>query len=259
MPKEKIASNEEFLKKIAFGRELLPKQKNNLELVFNKIKEQLKSFNENLIISYGGSYARNTLIKEVPKLDIIVYWPKESDKDAEIVHKRLGLFLKKSWRKAKPKNLGWEIPFKSDFHIDIIPGVLKDEGNQYASFYNAIIEEEIETSIKLQDDYIKDNNRMELIRLLKIWKYRRGVPLHNFILELLCVKYCKGISRKELEKQLLRVFNYLLKDIEDLKIKDPINKENDLSYLMDEEDLQLTAKFLQEAVESKTWNKVFKK
>jgi len=260
MGKDKISTSEEYLAKLVRDQEPLARQLENLDMLSKRLGQVIKKRIKDEVSLYcGGSKQRNTLVRQNPDLIIGVYWPEESDKTLEEIHELVGKKLRKKWSNTVAKNLGWEVMYKSDFYFSVLPGKIIDLKTQNAIFYWKSAEELIESSLKLQDDFIKENDRGNIIRLLKLWKQNKQVPISTFMLELMCINACKGINRDELEKQASRMFNYIYDNIEKINVYDPINEENLVSAIMDDQAKQETKQAALEALQANNWGKVFKK
>jgi hypothetical protein len=259
MVKEKLTTSEQYLSSLVKSQEPLGRQMENLETLSNRIGQFIKKrLKDDVSLYYGGSKARNTLLRQIPDLNIGIYWPENSDKTLEEIHSLVGKALKKKWGKTTPKNIGWEVMYKTDFFFTVIPGMIINEKTQTTIFYWKSAEELIETSLKFQDEYIKDNDRGNIIRLLKLWKLRKGVPINSFIIELMCINACKGIKRTEIEKQASRMFNYLYENIDRINVYDPANEGNLVSDIMSDEDKASTKQFALLALQANNWGKIFK-
>jgi hypothetical protein len=77
------------------------------------------------------------------------------------------------------KTVCWEIPFQNGFHIDVVPGRAIDESFKEANLYRTDTRTTLKTSIKTHIDTVRSSGRRDAIRLLKLWRERRGVPSRN--------------------------------------------------------------------------------
>ena len=259
MVKEKITTSEQYLENLAKTQEPLERQVENLESLREKLGELIKKrLKEDVILYYGGSKERDTLLRDKPDLNIGIFWPEDTDKSMEELHALVGKTLKKKWSKTRSKNIGWEVPYKQDFSLSVIPGIILDSNTQNTLFYWESAEELIETSLKGQDEYIRENDRGSIVRLLKLWKMRKKVPLNSFILEIMCINACKGINRTQMERQAKRMFNYIYENIDKVNVYDPINEGNLISNVMnDKVKVEIKQAALQ-ALQADNWGKVFK-
>jgi tRNA nucleotidyltransferase (CCA-adding enzyme) len=71
--------NESYLREILDGQDLTENQKRNLRELRDKVEGQLRNGIKGTPKAYyGGSYAKNTMIKASYDLDLVLYWPNYS-------------------------------------------------------------------------------------------------------------------------------------------------------------------------------------
>ncbi len=61
--------------------------------------------------------------------------------------------------------------------------------------------------------HIERYNRRDVIKLLKLWKYRREVPIKTFLLEIMTHLACYDVTKKSFSDQLEVVFEYIANNI----------------------------------------------
>ena len=66
---------------------------------------------------------------------------------------------------------------KTDFHVDVVPGRYVDDSKSDCFIYlNGGKKERLKTNLKMQVDHVKKSGVVPAIRLLKLWRVRRGPP-----------------------------------------------------------------------------------
>ncbi len=251
-------TNDDYLREILDGQELTENQKSNLRGLRDKIEGQLRSGIKGTPKAYyGGSYAKNTMIKASYDLDIVLYWPSDSPYSLRSLYSAAEGVLNRNWRTVKKKKVGLELPFEGDFHIDVIPGKFSSKDENYVYLYNSKTEGKFQTSIYVQVDYIKKSNRQDIIRLMKLWKKRKNVPIKTFILEICVIEGCKGIDRSKLESQLMATFKYIRDNIQTTRMLDPANSNNIISNDLSKETKNRIRNLVVQAIDAKSWNQVF--
>ena len=190
-------------------------------------------------------------------LDIVLYWPSDSPYSLESLYRAAESVLDRNWRTVIKKKVGLEIPFQGDFHIDVIPGKFSSSDENYAYLYNNRTGGRFQTSIYVQVDYVKNSRRQDAIRLMKLWKMRKNVPIKTFIIESCVIERCKGYDRSKLEPQLLAAFRYIRDNIQNTKIVDPANSNNIISEDVTKEQKNRIRKLAIQAIEAQYWNQVF--
>ena len=177
----------------------------------------------------AGSYAKGTMIQASYDLDIVLYWAHDFRYNPRNLYIEVGSVLQSKCRTPKSKKVGWEIPFPGDFHIDVIPGKKILKKPNYAYLYNYDNDNRFQSSVKKHISFVKKARRHDVIRLMKLWKKRKVVPLKTFILEYMVIDACKGISRNNLENQLNAALEFIYDNILSIKIADIANSQNIIS------------------------------
>jgi hypothetical protein len=209
---------------------------------------------------YGGSYGKDTIIREQYDLDVIVYWPKDTTYTIKGIYDGVGQQLRTQWTYVNSKTVAWELPFQEGFHIDVVPGRALDASYREANLYRTDTGTTLKTSLKTHIDTIKDSGRREVVRLMKLWRIRRGVPFKkSFLLELMTINGCSGTSRYDLPAQVMAALSYVRDNIQNAEIKDPANSNNVLSDDLSPSDKWSIRQAAQAAIEARTWDQVFER
>lgn len=165
-------------------------------------------------VYYAGSFGKKTMIREQYDLDIVIYWTNDCGFTLEDIYNGVGNVLRKHWNVVTPKTVAWELPFDGGFHIDVVPGRTLDTTFKYANLYRRDTKSSLQTSIKVHIDKVRNSGRRNAIRLIKLWRKRKSVPLTKTLaLELLTIDGCSGQSTSDLAKQVWATFEYLRDNI----------------------------------------------
>jgi hypothetical protein len=216
-------------------------------------------------IRYGGSKAKNTLIKENYDLDIASYFPHDDTSAGEtlkdiydntekalageynIVRKRTALRLRSK------KDV--------DFHIDVIPGRFTDDDKSDCFLHQEGGDKDrLKTNLDVHIEHIRDSGFVPAIRVLKLWKTRKALDVKQFAFELLIIKLRDG-TNKSLPEQVKHVWTELRDRTEPVSIEDPANPNgNDLSDLLNQtiwSEMSAVAKTTLATLESDGWEAIF--
>jgi hypothetical protein len=132
------------------------------------------------------------------------------------------------------KTVAWELPFDGGFHIDVVPGRALDAQYFEANLHRTDKGTTLKTSLKRHIDTVRGSGRIDVIRLMKLWKVRKGVPFRkSFLLELTTIEGSKGKRTDNLEDQMIGALNYVRANIETCGVGDPANSNNSLSDGLD--------------------------
>lgn len=220
--------------------------------VYDQLKTKRNTVVELIQKEYGsqiyspfdsGSILKKTAIRSHFDYDIIVPFkydtfghPKEM---LEAFHKS----LQRKNLKIRKQNVsvGLDIgiiPGKYDF--DIVPGLEKSKGD-YKNSGELILythrdakPRKIITNIKKQVEYFKKSPdvALNMVKLLKIWKYHKKVYIKSYLLELMAIEAMEN-SPKGLWNQLHTTLEYVRDYIVNGKVTDPGNNRNHVGDSVD--------------------------
>jgi tRNA nucleotidyltransferase (CCA-adding enzyme) len=200
------------------------------------------SFGSRSIIRYGGSKAKGTLIKEYYDLDIVCYFPwdcgvagKTLAEIYDSVRKCLAnsYFVEEKTSALRLKGRS-SADYMRDFHIDVVPGRFTDDMKSDCFIYQKSAEKcRLKTNLDTHVSHVKESEVVDTIRLLKLWKTRRGLKVKQFAFELLIIDFLEGWQSKPISDQLLHFWAETSAHADPLHVEDPANPAgNDLSDIM---------------------------
>jgi len=246
-----------YLQSVLRSQQLTPLQMGALGRMRQAVENRVRTVAGNPRIYYAGSYAKNTMVKERFDLDIVAYWPPDCGYTLLGIYRAVGKVLRK-WRKnVKAKTVAWEIPFLGRFHIDVVPGRAVDNSYRYANLYHRP-NSRLRTSIKTHIKTVRDSGRCDVIRLMKLWRVRKRVPLgKSLLLELLTIEGAKGCSYTDMAEQMNAALQHIHDRIMTVRVIDPANTNNVVSDELTKKQRLVTALKAKAALKAKTWNAVF--
>jgi hypothetical protein len=250
-------TNEAYLSQLLREQDLSQEQLDSLRSLRQKIEAQVGLLTGASRFYYGGSFAKHTMIRDSFDLDIVVYWPSDCGFSLKGIFNAVGNELQKHWRSVVPKTVAWELPFQGGFHIDVVPGRALDSSFRYANLYRRNSDTSLQTSIKVHIDTVRNSNRQDAIRLMKLWRARRNVPLKKSLaLELLTIEGCKGIRTDQLEQQILASLRYIRDNILTTRIIDPANSNNFISEEISAAEKYVIQSAADQAIKAQYWSQV---
>jgi len=250
--------NQQYLKRLLKAQNLPESEKRALRRMRAEVEKSLMGLPGNPIFIYGGSFKKNTIIRESYDLDIVIRWPFKCDFTLKDLFDMVGDRLNSEFGTAKPKTVAWTLPVSSSFHIDIVPCRVIDPLGFNANLYRTDTGKTLKTSITRQVNTVINSGRQEVIRLIKLWKVRNNVPIKTFVLEMMTIKGCYRKHRVNLETQLDAALEYISDNIITARIEDPANTNNILSDTIDFNDKIATQIIANATLKADTWNEVFK-
>jgi hypothetical protein len=250
-------SNQPYFTNLLQTQVLSTTEVQGLQNLRDQIQTQLSAFQGQPRFYYGGSYGKDTIIRASYDLDIVMYWSHDSGYTIDGIFNAVGTELKKHWKYVQQKNVAWSLPFEGGFHVDVVPGRAIDTTFKYANLWRSQTAQTLQTSIKVHIDHVRKSARRDVIRLLKLWKVRRQVPVKSFVLEILAVNGASGTTFAEIEPQLTAALVHIRDNVLTGRIIDPANTNNDLAATMSAAEKFATHSAAAAAIQARTWSEVF--
>lgn len=265
-----MSTTNDYLKKILSSHNLkndaeeIEKVRSERDKVEKIIKDKYPE--AKITIRYGGSYAKDTMVKDNYDLDVLCYFH-EGENSAgdslEDIYNNVKACLnddyfvqpKKSALRLKDKDN------KNDFHIDVVPGrfVEKDNGDAYL-FQEGAEKSRLKTNPDTHINYIKNSKLTDVTKLLKVWKNKNSIEIKTFVLELLTVKVLKDRKDKGLSENLKYFWEEMKNNIDNIAVEDPANSNNDLSDIFNnsvKQPIKLTAEIALDNIKNDEWGNIF--
>jgi hypothetical protein len=220
-------------------------------------------------IRYGGSRAKGTLILESYDLDIICYFPSKdisAGESLEDIYNNVRKALEEKYY-VTPKTSALRLKSKDpvslalDFHVDVVPGRYVDGNDGDCFIFQSNAEKmRMKTNLDVHINHVKKSGVVDAIRLLKLWKTRKAIPVKQFVWELLIIKLLKGKTADSLSDQLENVWAEIINSKEPITVEDPANPNgNDLSPVLSEvwSFLSSSSDATMKLIENSGWEAVF--
>ncbi len=203
---------------------------------------------------YGGSFGKKTLIAAHFDLDLVIYFPAGDPKELYAAVERR---LRAAGHAPSRHNVALRLAYTRGLHVDVVPGRALDETYSYADLYANDRDATRRTSLKTHIDLARSGDR-DTIRLLKLWRYRHGVPVGSFVLELAAAHALAGCPQgppaATLEDKLERVLRFLADSFLHVRLVDPANPDNVVTDDLRESDKALVTSAAQTACRAPGWD-----
>ena len=172
-------------------------------------------------IYYGGSFAKHTAIAAAFDLDIVAYFSTGRPED---LYKSVEARLRAAGRLVFRHNVALRLQSTPGWHVDVVPGRAHDETFEYADLWANDRAATRQTSLKRHIELARAADR-EVVRLLKLWRARHGIPVSSFVLELAAARALREVGALNLDHRFRRVLD-LLTRAEEIRLIDPANSAN---------------------------------
>jgi len=206
-------------------------------------------------IYYGGSYGKDTMIREAFDLDLVVYYPHTDSSSLAQIFGTVHRALVNGNYEVHPQTVALRLPYQAEFHVDVVPGRALDASFLYATLYkNSQPPSTLQTSLKKHVDAVRKSELRQIVRLLKIWRLRNRVPLKSFALEILAARALAGQFRHDYSKALLATLQFMARELSTVRLEDPANRNNVLDVTF--HDRAGAAEIAARSIAAQSWNQI---
>ncbi len=187
----------------------------------------------------AGSKKKGTMIRDLYDVDLVIIYPNRTNMSIERISFILKDELTKIYYNVQLKNIALSIlfpnkkyPNKQNFHIDLVPARELSNNSQLAWIYTWDLRKVIKSSVQLHIEATRSFQRLDIIRLIKLWRIRNYCEYPGFILERISIEITQKFENyleMSQKKILIKIFMYIRDELEDLHfLKDPADPSQNL-------------------------------
>ncbi|MCF2140414.1 MAG: hypothetical protein K9W44_10220 [Candidatus Lokiarchaeota archaeon] len=114
---------------------------------------------------------------------------------------------------AYQKNIAIRIEKREGYHIDIVPAKRSSTNESMAYLYKSQEKQRLTTIVEKQIQIVRDFGRRDLLKIVKLWKYRNNIDIPSFLVEIITINMNQD-ERIRLEDGLINVFQFIASRIE---------------------------------------------
>ncbi|WP_371804010.1 cyclic GMP-AMP synthase DncV-like nucleotidyltransferase [Candidatus Lokiarchaeum ossiferum] len=177
---------------------------------------------------WGGSYGKNTMIKDSYDIDILCYFPADDSHPLEEIYMIVRDHIRSIEPNAYQKNVAIRVEKREGYHIDIVPAKRSGSDESMAYLYKSQENRRLTTSVEKQIQIVRDFRRRDLLKLIKLWKSRNNIDIPSFLVEIITIQVNED-EKISIEGGLKKVFKFIASRIETCNIPDPANASNNIA------------------------------
>jgi tRNA nucleotidyltransferase (CCA-adding enzyme) len=137
-------------------------------------------------IYYSGSYTKGTNIRGGSDLDLFISLNSSTPGSMKDVYFGLLNYLEESGFNPIRQNVSIGIKV-NELHVDLIPAVVQKGYSYYHTIYRSKADTWTQTNIHKHIELVKDSNRLNEIKIAKIWTKLHNLNFPSFYLEMVVI------------------------------------------------------------------------
>lgn len=203
-------------------------------------------------IQPSGSFVKKTNIKGNTDIDLLLSLPSHLDISLRDIYFDLSGYLTRRGFMVQEQNVSLGVKYKG-LKIDLVPAKRQPNTTYYHSIYKRKTDSWTKTNVHKHILLIRNSNRLNEIRVLKIWRNLRELEFPSLLLELSVIRALKNCQVGRLPHNVMKVFEYLSTDFPEARIVDPSNKANVLSNDITEDERNRVSQNAYESLYATSW------
>ena len=209
----------------------------------------------------SGSMAKGTAISLSSDVDYLISLTSNCNENIgglRSIYNSLYTELSRHYNNIRKQNVSIRI-IVNGLKIDITPARKYSGNTNYHSLYLSKRDTWTQTNIQQHINDVKNSNRLNEIKLLKIWRELNRLNFTSIYLEYIVLDILKYKPYNNLENNFLYILQELAKDFNNplnKRITDPSNSNNILSDLLSVSEKEKIKRIAKISITKKYWNEI---
>lgn len=227
------------------------------EAAGNSIYPTIQNWGGNSLLSaeFSGSLAKGTAISIGSDADIFLSLSSSVNETLEEIYDTLYNAVTNAGYMAKKQNVSIGVT-SNGYSIDLVPGRrISQYGNDH-SLYVRKLQSWKKADVKKHISYIQGSNRLNEIKLVKIWRQLHNLEFPSFFLEMTVIDALAYARYDDLADNFFKCLNFLKDNIRTVNYTDPANTNNCISDLCTATEKSIISNQASNSLSQQTWESV---
>ena len=179
-------------------------------------------------IEPSGSFAKGTAVRTGTDIDLFVSLSSTTTEPLAAIYNSLFNTIAGAGYTPKRQNVSIGLRIGA-FDVDVVPAKRQAQYGGDHSLYSNRTGTWMQTNVTRHITEVSGSNRLDEIRLLKIWRNRRGLDFPSFYLELAVIRALQGRWSGNLSANVVAALEFIRDQITTARFVDPANTNNIVS------------------------------
>ena len=179
-------------------------------------------------IAPSGSFAKGTAIKSGTDIDLFISLKPETGETLREIYHSLRRRMQDVGLSPNVQNVSINVRVGSH-SVDLVPGKRQNNLSTDHSLYRRRQDTWAQTNVLKHIQYVRNANRLQETRIIKLWRNQKGLDFPSFYLEMAVIAALSGTRSGNLSGNVLRVLEYLRDTFVNARFVDPANTNNFIS------------------------------
>lgn len=227
--------------------------KAHAEAIYPTIERWANGFLTEVI--YSGSIAKGTAVSLSTDCDVFISLSSTTPDTLTQIYTSLYTALLQAGYTARKQNVSIGVT-SNGYKLDLVPGKRQSQYGYDHSLYKNKANTWTKTNIKTHISHVANSNRINEIKLTKVWRQLNNLDFPSFYLELAVMDCLSGRSYSTLSDNFWKVLGFLANDFIKKSYLDPANTNNAVSDDLTLLEKQLIQRAAQAALTKRYWSQI---
>lgn len=204
---------------------------------------------------FSGSLAKGTAISLGSDADIFISISSTTPTTLSGIYETLYNAITAAGYPARKQNVSIGVTVNSK-SIDLVPGKRQSQYGNDHSLYKSKSKTWTKTNVPAHVSYVRRSERLDEIKILKIWRALHGLSFPSFYLELAVIDSLTNCRRGNLASNVVTALQHLENNICSARYVDPANTQNVISQDCTTYEKEAIARQAATSLGKQTWEEV---
>jgi len=180
-------------------------------------------------VSFSGSYAKGTGVRGTTDVDLFISLKSSTTNTLKEIFDSLHSHIISKRYIARKQNVSIHITHNG-IEMDLVPGVNQvGNTNDHWLYVNKSGRERTQTNINKHIELVRNSQRVNEIKAIKIWRKLNNLDFPSFYLEMAVIEALRGRRSDQLAGNVWEALRYLSDGFKNARFIDPANTNNIIS------------------------------
>jgi hypothetical protein len=205
-------------------------------------------------VSPSGSFAKGTANHSGTDIDLFISLSHQVTSTLKEIYDSLFKNMTEKGYSPKRQNVSINVKVNS-YSVDLVPAKRQGSYGDDHSLYRRKADTWTKTNVTTHINHVRQGNRLNESRILKLWRNQKGLDFPSFYLELTVINALAG-QYGTLSSNVWKTFEFLRDTFPNARIVDPANTNNIISDDLTSAERATVKAAAVQALNAQNWNQI---
>ncbi len=206
-------------------------------------------------VKISGSSKKGTAVSSGTDVDLFISLTSGTNNTLNEIYESLYTYMNGKGFVVRRQNVSIGVEYNG-YQIDLVPARRQSQYGNDHSLYVSKKNTWTKTNIDTHISKILRSERLDEIRLLKIWRNQNNVDFPSFYIELIVIDALRGCSTNATDRNFIKVLEFIANSLENNVYMDPANSNNCISNQISQSEKKRIANLAFKSSQKEYWKDI---